>query len=88
MRRFLIANISVITILAVVYLFAREASHVYALYQENEKIKSNIEELESKNEGLRKKIELLQEDNSYIEKMARDELGMIKQSEKIYRFEE
>lgn len=77
-----------ITILVVIYLFAREVSHVYALYQENEKIKSNIQELESKNEGLRKKIELLQNDSSYIEKMAREELGMIKQSEKIYRFEE
>ena len=88
MKRFLIANISVITILVVMYVFAREVAHVYALYQENEKIKSNIQELESKNEGLRKKIELLQNDSSYIEKMAREELGMIKQSEKIYRFEE
>ncbi|HEX3036930.1 MAG TPA: septum formation initiator family protein [Thermodesulfobacteriota bacterium] len=88
MKRLLIANISVITILVVIYLFAREVSHVYALYQENEKIKSNIEELKSKNEELKEKIQLLKNDNLYIEKMAREELGMIKQSEKIYRFEE
>jgi cell division protein FtsB len=74
--------------LGVMYLFAKEASHVYALYQQNEKTKSKIEELSDKNEELKKKIELLKNDEQYIEKMAREELGMIKQSEKVYRFGE
>jgi Septum formation initiator len=89
MKQSFVVNILILTIgLTVVYLFAKEASHVYALYQENEKTKSRIEQIEKTNEELKKKIELLKNDNLYIEKMAREELGMIKQGEKIYRFEE
>ena len=72
----------------VVYLFAREGSHVYALHQENERVKTKGEELERANAELRKKIELIKTDEAYMEKIIRDELGMIKTGEKIYRFKE
>ncbi len=72
----------------VVYLFAREVSHVYALHQENERVKTQGEELQKTNDELRKKIELIKTDKAYMEKIIRDELGMIKTGEKIYRFEE
>lgn len=72
----------------VVYLFAREVSHVYALHQENERVKMQGEELEQANAELRKKIDLIKTDKAYMEKIIRDELGMIKTGEKIYRFKE
>ena len=72
----------------VVYLFAREVSHVYALHQENERVKMQGEELQKTNDELRKKIELIKTDKAYMEKIIRDELGMIKTGEKIYRFKE
>ncbi len=84
--------IRVVLILAVVsflvYLFAREISHVYALHQENEKVKLEGKQLEMANEELMKRIELMKTDKNYMEKVIREELGMIKTGEKIYRFKE
>jgi len=82
----------VILILAVVsflvYLFAREISQVYALHRENDKVKLEGKELEMANNELRKKIELIKTDKVFMEKIIREELGMIKTGEKIYRFKE
>lgn len=84
--------IRIVVILAVVsllvYLFAREISHVYALHQENEKVKMEGRELEMINAELRQRIELINNDKTYMEKIIRKELGMIKSGEKIYRFKE
>jgi cell division protein FtsB len=81
-------SVIIILISCVLYLFAREGFHVNELRQENERIKSKIEELKASNEKLLKTIETLKKDKLYIEKVAREELGMIKQSEKVYKFEE
>lgn len=84
--------IRIVVILAVVsllvYLFAREISHVYALHQENEKVKMEGRELEMINAELRQRIELINNDKTYMDKIIRKELGMIKSGEKIYRFKE
>ena len=71
-----------------VYLFAREISQVYALHKENDKVKLEGKELEMTNNELRKKIELIKTDKVFMEKIIREELGMIKTGEKIYRFKE
>ncbi len=71
-----------------VYLFAREITQVYALHQENEKVKVESLKLEKANNELMKKIELIESDDSYKEKVIRQELGMIKKGEKVYRFQE
>lgn len=82
----------VILVLAVVsflvYMFAREISQVYALHRENDKVKLEGKELEMDNNELRMKIELIKTDKVYMEKIIREELGMIKTGEKIYRFKE
>ncbi len=71
-----------------VYLFAKEITHVYALHQENEKVKVESLKLEKANSELMKKIELIDADQAYKEKIIRQELGMIKKGEKVYRFKE
>jgi len=71
-----------------VYLFAKEITHVYALHQENEKVKVESLKLEKANSELIKKIELIDADQAYKEKIIRQELGMIKKGEKVYRFQE
>lgn len=70
------------------YLFAREISQVYALHKENDKVKLEGKELEMANNDLKKKIELIKTDKVFMEKIIREELGMIKTGEKIYRFKE
>lgn len=71
-----------------VYLFAREMTQVYALNQENDKVTVESLKLEKANNELVKKIELIQSDDAYMEKIIRQELGMIKKGEKVYRFQE
>jgi cell division protein FtsB len=84
--------IRVVLVIAIVclslYLFAREMTQVYALNQENEKVITESLKLENANEVLIKKIELIQSDDAYMEKVIRQELGMIKKGEKVYRFQE
>ena len=70
------------------YIFAKEIIKVYSLYRENKEIKSRIVKLKKENEDLRKQITVLNTEIPIIEKIARDELGMIKNSEKIYKFQE
>jgi len=89
MERTIIRIILVITAVSLmVYLFAREITQVYALHQENEKVKVESLKLEKANNELMKKIELIESEDSYKEKVIRQELGMIKKGEKVYRFQE
>lgn|GEM_PF-1772846 len=71
-----------------VYMFAREISQVYALHRENDRVKLEGKELVMDNNELRMKIDLIKTDKVYMEKIIREELGMIKTGEKIYRFKE
>ena len=89
MERTIIRIILVVTAVSLmVYLFAREITQVYALHQENEKVKVESLKLEKANNELMKKIELIESEDSYKEKVIRQELGMIKKGEKVYRFQE
>lgn len=80
--------IVVVVVTLSIYLFAREMTQVYALQHENEKVKIESLKLEKANNDLTNKIELIQTDDSYKEKVIRQELGMIKKGEKVYRFQE
>lgn len=89
MQRALIRVFLVIVVACLmVYLFAREMTQVYALNQENDKVTVESLKLEKANNELVKKIELIQSDDAYMEKIIRQELGMIKKGEKVYRFQE
>jgi len=89
MEKTIIRVVLVIAIVSIsLYLFAREMTQVYALNQENEKVITESLKLEKANEVLMKKIELIQSDDAYMEKVIRQELGMIKKGEKVYRFQE
>ncbi len=87
MERIIIRALLIMGVVSLlVYLFAREISHVYALHTENEKIKIETKELVIKNDELRRKISFIEKDKQYVEKIIREELGMIKKGEKVYRF--
>ena len=53
--------------------------------QESEKVKAASEKIKAENERLKKEIKLLQEDRKYVEKVAREELGMTRKDEIIYK---
>jgi len=53
--------------------------------QENDKVKAASEKIKEENERLKKEIKLLQEDRKYVEKVAREELGMTRKDEIIFK---
>ena len=55
-------------------------------YWEIYKLKAECEQLERENDLLQKEIYILENDASYIEKIARKELGVIAPGEVEYRF--
>ncbi|MBI4228141.1 MAG: cell division protein FtsL [Deltaproteobacteria bacterium] len=89
MTKFIIKTILILVCISLVaYIFTREITKVYSLYRENDEIKKRIEDLKKENEDLQKQITVLNNEIPIIEKIAREELGMIKNSEKIYKFQE
>ncbi|MGH7900193.1 MAG: FtsB family cell division protein [Thermodesulfobacteriota bacterium] len=87
-RRFLKFIIIISIIALVIYMFSKEFFKLYVLYQENEDIKRSISDLKKENQDLQKQISILTSDTAYLQKIAREELGMIKQSEKIFKFQQ
>jgi cell division protein FtsB len=57
----------------------------YRLDQKLLDIRKSNGELVVKNDALKKEILLLRNDMRYIEKVARDELGMVKRNDRVYR---
>jgi cell division protein FtsL len=89
MTKFIGKTILILVCISLIaYIFTKEITKVYSLYRENNEIKKRIERLKTENEKLQKQITVLNTEIPIIEKIARDELGMIKQSEKIYKFQE
>ena len=80
----LLLFVGVVMFLAVIY------SPSYTKYQElkreDEKIADNISELQTKNDELREEARLLQTDVKYLEKVLREELGLVKPGEVVYKF--
>jgi cell division protein FtsB len=57
----------------------------YRLNQKQADLRKSNDEIVMKNDALKKEILLLRNDLRYIEKVARDELGMVRQNDKVYR---
>ena len=83
-------RLAVYLVIAVVValVFFNEIPKVHFLKNENKRIEKRIENLEAQNKAYRDEIKALKQDERYIEKILREELGMIKDKEKIFRFKE
>jgi len=62
--------------------------HLYQMEKERKVYAERIRALEEENQRLLEQIERLRSDKAYIESEARKELGLLKDNEVIYRFEE
>lgn len=87
-KRFIRLAVYSVIAVAVALVFFNEVSKVYFLKSENKRIEKRIEGLEAQNRAYREEIKALKQDERYIEKILREELGMIKDKEKIFRFKE
>jgi cell division protein FtsB len=64
----------------------RGAIHLWRLQGEKGKLDEQNYRLAKENEALREKIARLRSDNYYLEKIAREELNLVRPDEIIYRF--
>lgn len=64
----------------------RGVLHLWRLRGEKTKLDEENYRLQKENEGLRQRISKLRNDNFYLEKMAREELNLVRPGEIIYRF--
>lgn len=87
-RKIIRAFVILAVIVFLSFLFSKESSELYFLKNENAKIEKKIEELRAENSEYQEEIKDLRENEEYMEKVLREELGMIKEGEKIYKFEE
>jgi len=60
-------------------------SRLQKLREENSEQSKRIELLEEHNEKMKTELERMREDPDYLEKKARDKLGIVKKGEVIYR---
>lgn len=74
----------IVAFLAIVYL--PSYTKYQELKREDEKLAENIESLQNENIQLREEARLLQTDIQYLEKVLREELGLVKPGEVIYKF--
>jgi len=59
---------------------------LYRLKQEKSRLEFRLAQLQAENERLRGEIERLKSDPAYLEKVAREELGMVQQDELVFQF--
>jgi cell division protein FtsB len=77
----LIALVALVTIVG-----ERGALHLWRLRGEKDKLDEQNYRLQKENEGLRERVYRIRNDNAYLEKLAREELNLVRPGEVIYRF--
>lgn len=81
------STIGVIILLAIFiylsYIAVKQQKLLYAKNLELDRIEDKIDEETKLNEELTKECEMIQSDE-YIEKIAREKLGMVKKNERVY----
>lgn len=88
-RRILILVVISLLILGSLTFFGEKGIfNLLRLRKEVVRIKEKNSQLEGENQRLKEEIKKLQSDRRYIEEIARKELGMVKEGEIIYRFDD
>lgn len=59
---------------------------IYQTHRENRAMEKEIVQLNSTIDSLQNTLEKLRHDTAYIERIAREKLGMAKKNEKVYKF--
>jgi cell division protein FtsB len=80
--------VSLIVLLSLVTIVGeRGALHLWRLYGEKHRLDEQNYRLQKENESLRQRVEKIRNDDEYLEKLAREELNMVRPGEIVYRFQ-
>ncbi len=87
-KRYLLLTLVLFLILGSVAFFGeRGILHLLRLKKELVRIKEENTQMEKENQTLKEEVRRLKQEKSYIEEIARKELGLVKEGEILYRFE-
>ncbi|HEX9788991.1 MAG TPA: septum formation initiator family protein [Candidatus Binatia bacterium] len=78
----LIVLLSLVTIVG-----ERGALHLWRLRGEKSRLDEQNYRLQKENESLRQRVHRIRNDPDYLEKLAREELNMVRPGEVVYRFQ-
>ena len=88
-KPYLFYGLIIFSLLFFSYFWAQGLQEIYNLQKEKEKIELNNQKLREENIRLANQIKKLKNnDREEIEKIVREELGLIKKGEIVYKFEE
>ncbi len=87
LKKIIRSSIILALIIFTTFIFSKETTHLNHIRNENEIILKRIEKLNNENDDYKEKIYSMENEKRYLEKIIREELGMIKKGEKIYRFD-
>ena len=79
--------IFLIFVMVVFVIFLPSYTQIQDLEQKNQEYGQQITRLQRKNQHLNQEHRLLREDPEYLEKVAREKMGLVKDGEIIYRIE-
>ncbi len=87
LKKIIRSSIILALIIFTTFIFSKETTHLNHIRNENEIILKRIEKLNNENDDYKEKIYSMENEKRYLEKIVREELGMIKKGEKIYSFD-
>lgn len=85
MERKKIVFIAILLVVALVIIFLPGFSENQKLREVNEQLEKRIKLLEQHNDKLKGELSRMTEDPTYVERKAREKLGIVKKGEIIYR---
>jgi cell division protein FtsB len=81
-----LVGLCILSLLVLSLLGERGAFHLWRLRGEKAKLDEENYRLQKENETLRQRISMLRNDDFYLEKLAREDLNLVRPGEIIYRF--
>ena len=84
-RRFAFLWIGIALLILFIFFYLPGLSRVQELRLEEERLWKELKELEGEIQALKEEKELLEKDRAYLEKVAREELGLVRPGEMVYK---
>ena len=86
-RNFPWGLVGIIVIMLAFAMFGnRGIIHIFKLKRQQAALEEQLAQVEVVNDGLRKEISSLNSDRHHLERMARSQLGMVREDEVVYQF--
>jgi len=78
-----INKVLLVIVVCFAFVFTNLLYTEWGMRKQEREVRAQIQKLQKENQQLRKQVEMLNSD-AYIEKIAREKLGLVKEGEKVY----